>query len=83
MVKVKTSSLHKYPQTHIKLTSLDFFIYLVLNIIMNNKSLYDYVKKFGNNSFVAMPFNEVDAAILSLLSYMNFNELVPTLNEEV
>lgn len=82
MVKVKTSSLHKYPQTHIKLTSLDFFIYLVLNIIMNNKSLYDYVKKFGNNSFVAMPFNEVDAAILSLLSYMNFNELVPTLNEE-
>lgn len=82
MFKVKTSSLHKYPQTHIKLTSLDFFIYLVLNIIMNNKSLYDYVKKFGNNSFVAMPFNEVDAAILSLLSYMNFNELVPTLNEE-
>lgn len=49
---------------------------------MNNKSLYDYVKKFKDHSFVAMPFNEVDAAILSLLSYMNFNDFVPSLDED-
>lgn len=36
-----------------------------------------YVKSFGNKSFAVLPFNAVDALILSQMSYVNFNYLIP------
>lgn len=48
---------------------------------MKNQTIFDYVKKYGQYSFVAMPFNEVDAAILATLSYINLGAFVPSLAE--
>lgn len=40
-----------------------------------------YVKKFGNRSFEEFPFNEVDGLILSQISYMNLDEVLPTIDD--
>ncbi|MCM1130609.1 MAG: DUF2974 domain-containing protein [Roseburia sp.] len=45
-----------------------------------NNILY-YVKKFGNRSFEEFPFNEVDGLILSQISYMNLDSLLPTIDD--
>ena len=41
-------------------------------------NIIGYVKKFGDKTFKEMPFNEVDALILSELSYINFDLIKPT-----
>lgn len=40
-------------------------------------SIIDYIREYGNVSFKEMRFNEVDAAILSKLSYFHFDNFVP------
>lgn len=45
---------------------------------MKKFTIYDYVKKYGNCSFQVKHFNEIDAAILAALSYINFKDLVPS-----
>ena len=45
---------------------------------MKKFTLFDYVKKYGNCSFKVKKFNEIDAAILSALAYVNFKDLVPS-----
>lgn len=40
-------------------------------------NIIGYVKKFGDRTFKESPFNEVDALILSELSYINFDLAVP------
>lgn len=47
---------------------------------MKTYTIFDYVKKYGNDSFVVRPFCEVDAAIFAVLCYMNFEDLVPSLD---
>ena len=46
---------------------------------MKQYTIFDYVKRYGEKSFVAKPFSEVDAACLCVLSYLNFNDLVSSL----
>ena len=41
------------------------------------KNLFDYLTYYGNLSFDDYAFNEVDSLILSLLSYVKFNQIVP------
>lgn len=41
------------------------------------KNLFDYLTYYGNLSFDEYAFNEVDSLILSLLSYVKFNQIVP------
>lgn len=48
---------------------------------MKKENLIDYVKKYGDKSFIAQPFNELDAAILACLTYLNYQDLVPTIDE--
>lgn len=38
--------------------------------------ILDYVEKFGDYSFDALPFNLIDSAIFSYLSYCNFHKVV-------
>lgn len=45
------------------------------------KNMIYYMKKFGNRSLDEMTFNEVDSLILCQLSYLNFENLVPTLDD--
>lgn len=40
-------------------------------------TLFDYVKWRGDLSFLQAPFNEVDSLILSLISYVDFEGIVP------
>lgn len=40
-----------------------------------------YLKKYGQYTFLEKEFNEVDASILSLISYVNFSDIVPGINE--
>ena len=40
-----------------------------------------YIKKYGNKSYKEMPFNSIDALILSQLCYMNLDKCGPTINE--
>lgn len=44
-------------------------------------TLIDYVLNIGGQSFSEKPFTNVDNLILSLLSYVKFDDLVPTLEE--
>ena len=39
-------------------------------------SLFKYIDKYGNSSFLEEPFNEVDNVILSSLSYIDFSQIV-------
>lgn len=41
-------------------------------------NLFDYLKSKGHLSFEEAPFNHVDSLILSRLSYLPFEEIVPT-----
>ncbi|MDE6656002.1 MAG: DUF2974 domain-containing protein [Anaeroplasmataceae bacterium] len=45
------------------------------------KNILYYVKKFGNQSFEEFPFNEVDGLILSQISYMNLDSILPTIDD--
>lgn len=40
-------------------------------------TITEYLKKYGKYTFLEKEFNEVDNAILSLLSYVNFETIVP------
>ena len=42
-----------------------------------NYKVFDYLEWRGDLDFDASPFNEIDAAILCLLSYLDFTGLVP------
>ena len=39
--------------------------------------ILEYVKQFGNKSFVKHPFNEVDGLIFAELAYINFDLVIP------
>lgn len=41
-------------------------------------TILDYIKNYSKYTFLEEPFNEVDNVIFSLLSYNNFNDIVPT-----
>ncbi|MDE6047154.1 MAG: DUF2974 domain-containing protein, partial [Anaeroplasmataceae bacterium] len=45
------------------------------------KNILYYVKQFGNCSFEDFPFNEVDGLILSQISYMNLDSVLPTIDD--
>ncbi|MDE6661235.1 MAG: DUF2974 domain-containing protein, partial [Anaeroplasmataceae bacterium] len=45
------------------------------------KNIIYYVKKFGKRSFEEFPFNEVDGLILSQISYMNLDFVLPTIDD--
>lgn len=47
------------------------------------KNMLYYLKKYGNLSFQAHPFNEIDALILSQISYLNVDLFTHDYNEEV
>ncbi len=36
-------------------------------------NLFDYVKKYGNQSFIEKPFNDIDNFVFSSLSYLDFS----------
>ena len=40
-------------------------------------NIIDYIKKNKNHTFKELPFNEVDNLILSLLTYIDFTDIVP------
>ena len=42
------------------------------------RNLVDYFSENVNVSFEELPFNELDAAIFSRLSYINFDKFVST-----
>ena len=44
-------------------------------------NMVNYVRKFGNTSFKEKPFNNVDALILSELVYLNYDNIIPSLEE--
>ena len=44
-------------------------------------NMVNYVKKFGDLSFKEKAFNDVDALILSELVYLNFDNFIPTLED--
>ena len=46
------------------------------------KNITDYIKKQGALSFEALPFNEVDSLILSQLSYLKYDGLIPAFGED-
>lgn len=41
-------------------------------------SLFNYIEKYGDFSFTEKEFNEVDNAIFSALTYINFSDIVPS-----
>jgi hypothetical protein len=43
--------------------------------------MFDYFQEHGNDDFKTLPFNEIDAAILCQLSYLNLEILVPRLGD--
>ncbi|MDE7385109.1 MAG: hypothetical protein K2M84_05060, partial [Anaeroplasmataceae bacterium] len=45
------------------------------------KNILYYVKKFGNRSFEEFPLNEVDGLILSQISYLNLDSVLPTIDD--
>ncbi|MCQ2524434.1 MAG: DUF2974 domain-containing protein [Lachnospiraceae bacterium] len=47
------------------------------------KNTAGYVKSFGNDSFEKRPFCKEDALILSQISYLKFDTLMPVTSEEV
>lgn len=46
-------------------------------------SLAEYVKNYGNKSFEESPFNEIDALVLSQLSYVDFSAIVCKFDSDV
>lgn len=46
------------------------------------KNIIYYVRKFGHMTFEEFPFNEVDSLILCQVSYLKFDGLVPTLDDD-
>ncbi len=46
---------------------------------MKKQTVFDYLNKYGNYSFIGKEFNEVDGAILALLTYFNYKDVVPSL----
>ncbi len=46
------------------------------------RNLYFYVKTYGTKSFQEFPFNEVDSLLLSQLSYLNLDLVIPKIQEE-
>lgn len=45
-------------------------------------NIIEYIKTYGQNTFVQKPFNEVDSLVICQLSYMNFQPFVPALKEK-
>ncbi len=45
-------------------------------------TVLDYLKSSGNLDFSKDPFNDVDALILSMLSYLPFKDIVPGVNDK-
>lgn len=45
------------------------------------ENIISYLKELGNKSFEEMPFNEVDALVLSQFVYLKFDGLVPKLTD--
>lgn len=45
------------------------------------RNLFYYVKKFGQLNFDEFPFNEVDSLLLSQLAYLNWDNIVPDIDE--
>ena len=45
-------------------------------------NIIDYIKKNKNHTFKELPFNEVDNLILSLLTYIDFTDIVPAFKKE-
>lgn len=41
----------------------------------------NYLKKYGNFTFFEEEFNEIDASILSLISYIDFSDIVPGIKQ--
>jgi hypothetical protein len=48
---------------------------------MNN--VIEYIKEYGNISFEKIPFNEVDGAIMAMLSYIDFRGIVSSSKEYI
>ena len=44
------------------------------------KTIYNYLKEYGKYTFLEEEFNEVDNVILSLLSYVDFYNIVPSID---
>ena len=44
------------------------------------KTIKDYIKEYGRYTFLEKKFTEVDNVILSFLSYVNFKNIVPAIN---
>jgi hypothetical protein len=49
---------------------------------MNMGTVLEYLKWRADLRFSKDPFNDVDALILSMLSYLPFKDIVPGVNEE-
>lgn len=47
------------------------------------KSIIDYIHKYGSVSIAEMPLNEVDSLILSQLSYLKYDGMVPMLHDKL
>jgi len=47
------------------------------------KTIKNYLEEYGNYTFLEKDFNEVDAAILSMLSYINFSNIVSNTREDM
>lgn len=43
--------------------------------------IVDYLKKYGNKSFLEEPFSAVDALVLSQFSYLKFENVIPRLTD--
>lgn len=46
-------------------------------------TLFEYVEKYGDKSFVEEKFNEVDNVILSLVSYIDFTDIVSNKSDKI
>lgn len=47
------------------------------------ENIIDYVKNNGNYTYYEKEFNEIDASILSLISYINFNNIVSPKKDKI
>ena len=45
-------------------------------------NIISYLEEYGHLDFKEMPFNEVDALILSQFAYLKFDGLIPKITEE-
>ena len=46
------------------------------------RNLFDYLEEHGKDDFNKLEFNEIDAAILCQLSYLNLEILIPQINDK-